>query len=205
MTEAEWLASDDACAMLEFLWQQLKAARSGNDLCGPNGGDALEANAVGVEADSVRALHELYLASCRHIWRLLPQEASRRGIELAEQHLAGVVTAEEVSDYNWHTEAAAFCFEYDSEPESIARWVAEVRALPEPELQRMLHPPEIADQIDPRELLARAAYFADYAMIYPSIRPLGPPQRDHCLFLSAEVLRQYVGYPTIPRGSEAGD
>ena len=62
-------------------------------------------------------------------------------------------------------------------------------------MRSMLHPSESADEIDPRELLKRAAYFADYAMIYPSLSPQGPPPDSYRPFLSADVLRQYVGYP----------
>jgi len=59
----------------------------------------------------------------------------------------------------------------------------------------MLHPPEIADEVEPRELLKQAAYFADYAMIYPSLRPQRPPPERYRPFLSADLLRQHVAYP----------
>ncbi|MBX7105469.1 MAG: hypothetical protein K1X57_15395 [Gemmataceae bacterium] len=175
MTVAEWHWSDDAGAMLDFFWQQSEGS-----------------------ADSLSlrlSLHRFYLASCRGIWPLLPQEASRRGIELAEQFTTGKVTAEEVSKYNWHTEGAAFVLDYDTAPEDIARWVADVRSLPVDDLRAMLHPPGTGDLVEPRELLKRAAYFADYAMIYPRLRPHGPPPGSFRPFLSAAVLRQHVMYP----------
>src|SRR5262245_21057460 len=69
-----------------------------------------------------RRLHTYYLACCRRIWRLLPQEASRRGVELGEQYLAGQISAEELDRANYHVEGAAFNIDYNSEPENIERW-----------------------------------------------------------------------------------
>ena len=196
MTEAEWHRSDDAGAMLDYLWQGRARRPDGIGL--RFGGDMLESNAAsGVDDELELSLHRFYLDSCRGIWKLLPQKASRRGVELAEQFLAGAATAEEVSKYNWDVEAAAFCIDYDTAPDNIACWVAEVRALPEAELRSMLHPPAAASEVEPRELLLGAAYFADYAMVYPSFRPQGPPPRSYRPFLSAEVLRRHVGYPAM--------
>jgi hypothetical protein len=193
MTEAEWHRSDDAGAMLDFLWQRQGVSPDEIDL--RFGGDV---KASGAGDDLSHSLHRFYLASCRRIWPLLPQEASRRGVEMAEQFLAGEVTSEQVSEYNWHTEGAAFRIDYAAAPgdtEAIAHWVAEVQTLPASELRSMLHPPETAGEVEPRKLLLRAAYFADYAMLYPSLRPHGPPPVSYRPFLSAEVLRRHVGYP----------
>src|SRR5262249_43913611 len=127
-------------------------------------------------------------------------EASRRGVELAERFLAGEVTAEQLREYNWYTEGAAFFFDYtkadDKEGmDDIARYVLEVEAIPVQEFRAMFHPPTMADEIEPRELLKRAAYFADYAMIYSDLRKRRPPPMSYRQFLSAEVLRQHVAYP----------
>jgi hypothetical protein len=199
MTEAEWHQSADAGAMLDFFWQQHGISPHGGNI--RFGGDMRESDTFGgKEADLDRALHRFYLASCRGIWKLLPQEASRRGVELAEQYLAGTISTEELSEYNWYVEGAAFCIDYNTAPEDIDRWVADVRALPGAELRAMLRPPETAQEIEPRELLTRAAYFVDFAMIYPSLSPKGPPPASYRPFLSAEVLRQYVEYPAHPTG-----
>ena len=64
MTDAEWTEADDAPRMIEALWHSHR-------------GDV---------ASLQRQLHRYYLASCRAIFRLLPQEASRRGIEMAERY-----------------------------------------------------------------------------------------------------------------------
>ena len=140
-------------------------------------------------------LHHFYLACCRAIWKLLPQDASRRGIELAEQYLLGEVTGEELSQFNWNVEGAAFNIDYNVDPESIERWCEEVRGIPETELGQLLHPADVKHEIEPRDLLLRAAYFVDYAMIYPSLSPKGPPPKRYSLFLSAVLLRQCVGNP----------
>jgi hypothetical protein len=185
--------------MLDFLWRQQGISPSAMDL--RFGGDLTRPSvSQDARADLIRALHRFYLASCRRIWKLLPQEASRRGVELAEQFLEGTVSGEEVSKYNWHVEGAAACIDYDTDPEAIDRWVAEVRAIPDAELRSMLHPPEATQEIEPRELLKRAAYFVDFAMIYPSLKPMGPPPESYRPFLSAELLRQHVGYPAYPSG-----
>ncbi|HEY1191037.1 MAG TPA: hypothetical protein VGE74_25615 [Gemmata sp.] len=198
MTEAEWHHGNDAGALLDFLWHRRNVSPDG---IGIRFGGAVQASAAeGVGDPLTRALHRFYLASCRGIWPLLPQEASRRGVELAEQFLAGAVAAESVNEYNWHTEGAAFRIDYAAAPgdvEAIAQWIVEIQALPAGELRAMLHPPETADEVEPRELLLRAAYFADYAMIYPSIRPPGPPPDSYRPFLSAEVLRRHVSYPGL--------
>lgn len=180
MNEEEWLSSDDAGAMLEFLCDRRR-------ILSESAQDSLTCS-----------LHRFYLASCRGIWALLPQEASRRGVELAEQLLTGKATAECVREYSRYTEGAAFCIDYaatDGDMDAIAGWIAEIEALPAHELRAMLHPPRTADEIGPRELLKRAAYFADFAMIYPNLRPRRPPPVSYRPFLSAVILRQHVAYP----------
>ena len=177
MNKAEWLSSDDAGAMLEFLFHRRLIMVEG------------ERNSL------TRSLHRFYLASCHDIWPLLPQEASRRGVELAEQFISGETTVENVREYNWYTEGAAFRIDYAAADGDMDGWVAEVEALPAQELRAMLHPPRTADEIEPLELLKRAAYFADYAMIYPDLRPRRPPPMSYRPFLSAKILRQHVQYP----------
>jgi hypothetical protein len=192
MTEEEWYHNDNAGVMLDYLWAQYGVSPAPIDL---RFGGNMNAYSPGAMAGLDRALHGYYLACCRGIWKLLPQEASRRGVERAEQFLAGMVSGEELRKHNWDVEGAAFCIDYNTDPEAIGHWVAEVQAVPEAELQSMLHPPGTIHEIEPRELLKRAAYFADYAMLYPSLSPKGPPPMSYRVFLSADVLRQFVEYP----------
>jgi len=182
MTEADWLESADVPLMLEALWEL-------------HGGD---------ELPLVAALHRYFVASCRRIWKLLPQDGSRRGVKIAERYLAGRATDEELSEVDWHVEGAAFNIDYNCDPEAIERWVKQTRAMPDAELRAMLHPPEAALDIDTRELLKRAAYFADYAVIYPHLMPKRGVPDSYVPFLSAGLLRELFGNPfQVKRGGRA--
>lgn len=139
-----------------------------------------------------RRLHLYYLLCCRRIWRLLPQQESRRGVELAEQYLAGRISAEELMHANYYVEGAAFNIDYNSEPENIERWVREVEAMPCDELHAMLADEDPTVGVDARKLLLRAAYFADYAMMYPKLRHKKPPEK-YAIFLAPDLFRELFG------------
>ena len=173
MTEAEWLETSDVPQMLEALWEL-------------HDGD---------ESRIVPALHRYFLACCRRIWKLLPHDESRRGVEVAERYLAGRVTDAELKEVDWCVEGAAFDIDYNCDPEAIRGWVAQTRAIPEAELRALLHPPEAATAIDTRELLKRAAYFADHAVRYPRLRPKRRVPSNYVTFLSAGLLRELFGNP----------
>jgi hypothetical protein len=192
MTEDEWNTSDNAYLMIVFVWRRKKIPLSTLPKFGGN------MNRI---YDSSVDLHRFYLACCRAIWPLLVQEPSRRGIELAEKWIAGEVSFEELNSFNWHVEGAAFSIDYNVEPEKIEQWVTDLRF--SDSHRHLLHPPETADHVDPGELLKRAAYFADYAMMYPSLRPLGPPPEEYRPFLCAELLRQFITFNNIT-GNTAG-
>jgi hypothetical protein len=162
--------------------------------------EALWESSGGDEATLVPMLHRYFVACCRRIWRLLPQEGSRRGIEVAERYLAGGATDEELSEVNWDVEGAAFNIDYSRQPEAIERWVAEVQAIPKEEIAAMLNPPGVMRDIDARKLLKQAAYFADYAMIYPHVTPKRGVPAGYSAFLSADLLREQFG--RLPLESE---
>lgn len=189
MTESEWNEGVDAGQMLDCMWRLEGHQESTRALRAKGGWSASDAT------DLDRALHRFYLASCRRIWPLLPQVASRRGVEMGEQFAAGEVSEAELYELNYEVEGAAFFVDYDTEPTEVARLVSHVSELPSEQLRSMLNPPEAASELQPRELLVRAAYFADYAMMYPSLRPKGPPPDTYRVFLSAVVLREHVSYP----------
>jgi hypothetical protein len=88
MTEAEWLASDDPIAMLGVL----RANWRGKDL--------------------ERLIHLCLLDCCRAIWPLLPMEASRQGVEVAERYILGRATREEYGLAEWQAEGAAFFLDF---------------------------------------------------------------------------------------------
>ncbi len=196
MTEAEWLASDDPTAMLE----------------------ALRTHWRGDEADLVRLTHRYLLACCRAIWRLLPMEASRVGIEVTERVIEGRATREEFDRARYEAEGAAFYLDY-CEPcrecedptetedwiqyfaekrDRIDPWVREVEAIPPEELCRLVRQAEHDAAVSPRQLLANAAYFAHSAMLYPGIRPREVVIEWYRQFLSAALLREVVGNPFRP-------
>ena len=131
---------------------------------------------------------------------MLPQEASRQGIELAENWMDGKVSDDELNKFNWQVEAAAFNIDYDVEPERIAGWIAAVKAVPRVEMRQMLCLGKQMVGPEPRELLKQAAYFADYSMMYPTLRPVAPPSEEYRPFLWASVLRKHLTYPDLPGG-----
>ena len=116
---------------------------------------ALRTSWHGEEADFVWLTHRYQLACCRAIWRLLPIEASRRGIEVAERWIEGRATREEFGLAEWQAEGAAFFLdpcEYELEDEMpqaredrlryeadrearIAPLLQEVEAMPPDELR----------------------------------------------------------------------
>src|SRR4051812_20853220 len=118
MTDDEWNASDDANQLLRTLWEMPH-----RDIAGLK-----------------RQLHGYYLACCRRIWKLLPSEDSRRGVEAGERYLCGQIDDDELDRINWHAEAVPYRIEGDIGSEVIARWVEEVGAIPASELREMLHP-----------------------------------------------------------------
>lgn len=195
MTESEWNDCADAGAMIDYLWSQRGITSHALEM--RIGGElevsiASESPHAGLET----ALHRFYLASCRRIFALLPETGSRGGVEMGEKFLAGETSADDVKRFTWHTEAAAFEFDYNLHPNHTAPLIAAVREMPKPELRLLLNPPEAADEVEPRDLLKRAAYFADYAMIYSSLTPKGPPPNSYRIFLSADLLRQHVSRPS---------
>jgi hypothetical protein len=196
MTAEEWRRSEDVPAMLR----------------------ALRAGWHGAGADFVLLTHRYLLACCRAIWRLLPMEASRRGVEVAERYIEGRATAKELGDAEWLAEGDAFFldpFEFKPEDEEapareyriryeaerrahIDPLVQEVEAIPPEELRRMVRREPADGPIDPRRLLADAAYFADSAIAYPGIRPRVSIIQEYKQFLSAPLLREIAGDSFCP-------
>ena len=178
MTEIEWFASDDVLQMLGGLRQ------------------AFIDDEVGLR----RLLHEYYLACCVAIWKLLPQEKSRRAVEVAEQYVAGRATRDELGKAAYDAEGAAFNIQYEGDCEAIGRWIEETRSIPDADLRAIIHPLEAVSGISTRELLRRAAYFAEFAVSRPD--PWADPHDEYVPFLSAEILRQVAGNPFRSKSSK---
>ena len=176
MTEQEWLESADARRMLEALWELYR----------------------GEELVLIPKLHRYLLACCRRISRILPDEYSRRGVDVAERRFLGKGSREEFRRARWECEGAAFNIDYDCDPPQIQRWVEQTQAIPREELAALLFPPESADRIETRELLKRAAYFAHFACAYSWRRLVRVPD-SYSPFLSAKLLREFFGNPFLAR------
>ena len=192
MTKNDWENCNSASEMIEFLWSKEPLTSIAKVY-----GKCLSTEEWNKYLEHEIPLYRFYLASCRNIWEFLPLEESRNGVELAEKYIDGIVTFDQVNEYSWHTEGAAFCIEYNSLPEKIAVWVREVESISTPAKKKMLNLPETAGDIEAREILLNAAYFAHYAMMYPTVTPKGPPRKGYLKFMFPDVLREYVSYPEI--------
>ncbi|WP_445365733.1 hypothetical protein ACJJJB_03280 [Microbulbifer sp. ANSA001] len=183
MTKDEWNNCCDAPDMIEFVWRQepfrtvserFKEYPATNDWK-----DYL---------DIEMPLYKFYIACCREIWLLLPQNESKRGVELAEQYIRGETEWEELSRYNWYVEGAAFTFDYETDTEKVSLWVEETESSHMELIEKL-------GSSNTLDLLKDAAYFVDYAMIYPSIQPKGSPSACYHKFLQPKLLRKLVKYP----------
>jgi hypothetical protein len=135
-------------------------------------------------------LYRYYLASCRRIWKLLPHEESQRGIEVAEQYLDGKMSADDCSSLGGKSEGAAYEIDYFCSPEKIAKWYRDIESLSWEEMNLLI--PYTRRRAHTYVVLKDAAYFAYYAMAYPSFHSNGPPPKSYAVFLNADLLRQSV-------------
>jgi hypothetical protein len=148
------------------------------------------------QASLDRWLQRYYLSCCRRIWKLLPMGESRSAVDVAERHLNGDATDEELGKAEWHAEGAALLrqrgFE-DFQPEKVAKCVEQVEAISRTELVELLGPAYPTAWGSTRELLAHTAYFVVLVVCYPNIEPIDNIERSYGDWLSAELLREIVG------------
>jgi hypothetical protein len=196
MSEAQWLSSDDVPLMVNWLRQEWQ----------------------GESADLNHLVQRYLLTCCRQLWRLLPMDESRRGVEVAERHAAGRATHEELYRAEWEAEGAAFFLdpcewesgrETSEEREDLARYNAERKArigpmleglesLPPGELGRLLGTGALERNWSPRQVLSDAANLVDTAMCYPGIRPKHRALEKYGYLLPASLLREFIGNPFRP-------
>lgn len=183
MTDAEWNASDDVRPMLRYLrdsWQ-------------------------GDEAELDRLLHRYYVASCRRLWKLLPLEASRTCVEVAERFLDGKATAEELSAAEYEAEGAAFLFErwdeigrrtgltfHDLEPDRVSACIRQFEAIPPEDLERLIGKADPNEFESPRDVLGAVAYLVSMSSCYHGLHPKNVIEDLYAPFLSADLLREMV-------------
>lgn len=154
MDEKDWLSCKNSEAMLSFLWKQEPYASLNKKWIDAKTPEDWEKN-----KPILLPLYKYYLASCRKIWDLLPQEESRKGIELAERYVRNEVKYSELIDYNYYVEAAAFTFESDKYKQEINSWVNSVNTHSSNLLKKirdnknLQESPNIADEL--KELIER--------------------------------------------------
>lgn len=162
MTEDEWLTSRDAVSMLRNLWL--------------DHGDEFIA--------LIPSIQRFFLACCKEIKDLLPDEDQLEAVLAKEAWLDGALTDDELRYHEWAAEGAAFGIESPVDAKQHDERTAFVEA--HPELSKM-------SSEQAARVLVRAAYFVDFAICYPNFSS-GP--YVHRLmtseFLSADLLRQYL-------------
>ena len=121
------------------------------------------------DPESMTIIQKYLLECCRRIWELLPDSGSRKGVEAAEKLCRGEISWEDAMETDWYSEGAAFLFEYgkDTDPE-ISEYIGQIN-LQRTTIGRLLVPPVYMGEIDIKELLMEAAYFANTALNYPGI------------------------------------
>ena len=140
-----------------------------------------------------RKLHKYYLACARRLFPLLSQPESREGIALGEKYLAGSASLDELREYDWYSEGAVFAIEYDKGAEDVANMISDVRSMPRVELVALLNGFDRAFENDSKRILYMAAYFANFAMIYPFMRNRGTISQQYTPFLNADLFDEHFG------------
>ncbi len=129
-------------------------------------------------------LHKFLIDCCWKNKHLIPQHHLRNGLRGAEKWLAGKITDAKLYDLNWHAEAEAFAIDYAKTDEEIRKLKELISGIPE--LNDMPYS-------QARELIKKAAYFAEGTMIYSKFRKL--PWINYLLsspFLCPDILRTFL-------------
>ena len=172
MNSEDWNKCSDITQMLSVLWNKYD------------------------ESELVPVLHEFLLKCARNIEVLLPQKDSIRGIEFGEKYLAGEVDEKVLSDENWAVEGAAFCIDYNIEPNMIKSWIKQVDSILKDDIEELLSGEGFTGG-DTRRLLLDAAYFADHAMIFPTCSHKNQVRENYKKFMNPDILRRVVANPEI--------
>ena len=190
MTETQWNESDNPISMMEFAFEKQGI---GSDSTQHRMGYRMNSGNVKGDSQFETAMHRFYIACCRQIWPLLPDKESRKGVEIAERWLDGNAPDSELNDCDYYVEGAAFGIDYRTSSDQVDQWISDVDAIPDSELNSLLHSQDV-DGRDSYQLLKTAAYFAHYSIMYPAINPKGMPPKSYHQFLSPDLLRQYIKY-----------
>jgi hypothetical protein len=121
-------------------------------------------------------------------------------VEVAERYLEGEATRDELHKVDYEVEGAAFHLDYDANTRQIRLWVKSARAISKTKLRTMLHRVKFVS----RRLLTKAAYFVDFAVVYPGLKVKDPGAEKNLPwfgcdpFLSASLFREMFGNPFRP-------
>lgn len=129
-------------------------------------------------------LHRYFIACCWKIKHLIPQKHLRNGLRGAEKWIAGEIDDEELYRLNWYAEAECFALDYaktQEDVEEIQTLINGIDGLKGMEFE------------DARQLLKKAAYFAEISMVYPKINH-APYVKSMCKsqFVCADLLREHI-------------
>lgn len=173
MTKSDWFQCKDTGLMFKYLWSKepfYSVAQKFQNYPTTEPWENYQ--------DVLLPIYKFYLASCRKVWELLPQEASRMGVELAEQYIDGKISWDVLSKYNWYVEAAAFTFESKDQQEIIDTWVNEANLNSEELINQILENYQKQEKLDTDGDLQRLAAQAKTLSI--------PEERIH--ELTTEIL-----------------
>ncbi|MFO0889239.1 MAG: hypothetical protein U0790_08875 [Isosphaeraceae bacterium] len=191
MNRSEWLASDDPSEMLGGLRSCLSAA----------------------EFD--RFLVRYYLACCRRIWRLLPVDTIRCGVEAAERFIESEAYpnearywAAQAREYGYLAEVELYFIatfnsveeerarpddDYFSQAGRVRRWVEAVASVPPNKIRKMVRIPPDGEPPPPGTLLEDTAWFAFRAIYWAIGSSECRRGIEECRrFLCPHVLRETV-------------
>ena len=137
--------------------------------------------------ENLSHIHRFLIACCWKNARLTPQNGLREGLTGAESWLKGGIDDDELYRLNWHAEGDVFRLDYAAEPDEIDEIKAMISGIPG--LDEMPFD-------EARELLTRAAHFAEVTIVFQSMRP--KPRAwlsiisEYAEFLCADILRDHV-------------
>lgn len=129
-------------------------------------------------------LHRYFLACCWKIKHLIPQEGLRNGLLGTEKWIKGEIDDKELYRLDWHSEAECFIIDY-------AETTVELK-----EIQKLIDSIDELKNLsfdDAKNILKKAAYFANTTMVYPGINH-APFVKSLCTsqFLCPDLLRKHV-------------
>lgn len=135
-------------------------------------------------ATQISQLHKYFIACSWKHKHLIPQKHLRNGLRGAEDWIDGKIDDDELNRLNWFAEADCFAIDYAKsadELDEIRNLISEIEELAGLSFD------------EARDMLLKAAYFADISMIYPKLRPV-PWIKS--LFTSQllcpDLLRKYI-------------